>query len=106
MREERRQSPRYEFQTRVSFSAERVRGEGKVHNLSAEGCLIESDTKVSEGAYLALSLILTEGQPPLDIELAAVRWVKGRAFGVQFMFMSPEADQRLATHIKLLISSC
>ena len=93
----RRKHPRYKFELPVEFSADDdFKGTGLVHNLSQEGCLIESDIAVCPGIYLKLILHLSDEIPSLEVESAAVRWVKGRVFGVELLYMGPKEFERLS----------
>jgi hypothetical protein len=98
-RVERRKFPRFSIDCPVTFSGETVKGDGVLRNLSREGGLIEANVRVLEGAYLELKLHLPEHDPPLFVELAAVRWTKGGAFGVQFMYMPEDEYGRLSRYI-------
>ncbi len=99
---ERRKRPRFGTQFHVGFSTEHLAGEGLVLNLSKEGCLVESDTSPKEGEYLNLQISLPDQDRPMEIESAALRWVAGRAFGVEFLYMKQEAHDRLEKFIETL----
>lgn len=60
-----------------------------------EGCRVESDAVPKVGDYLELSLRFPEPEPPLRIDSAVVRWVRGRLFGVEFLYMPTESLKRL-----------
>jgi len=45
--------------------------------------------------YLELRLELSLGEPPILVELAAVRWVRGSQMGVEFLSLRPEHQARL-----------
>ena len=60
---------------------------GTVHNLSVKGCLIQSEIPVAEGDYFSLKLGLRGQEYPVTVQLAAVRWADGRAFGTEFLFV-------------------
>ena len=92
---ERRKHDRFEVEFPVSFTGENLAGSGTVQNLSREGCLIESDATPQEGSYLNLSLHLSDHHLPMQIKSAAVRWVSGPLFGIQFLYMTQEAHARL-----------
>jgi len=98
-RAERRKSQRFSIDCPVSFSGEATKGDGVLRNLSREGGLIEANVRVPEGVYLELKLHLPEHNPPLFVELAAVRWTKEGQFGVQFMYMPEDEYSRLSRYI-------
>ena len=90
----RRNPPRYSVQLPVSFAWDR-QGEGTVHNLSLKGCLIQSELPVAEGDYFSLKLALRRQEDPVTVQLAAVRWANGRAFGTEFLFFEHHDRERL-----------
>ncbi len=92
---ERRKHPRFGLHFPVSFFGPQVNGTGLALNVSEEGCLIESDQCPLEGDYVEISLNLPDEDVPLNIDSAAVRWVTGRTFGLQFLFMSTAVLDRL-----------
>jgi hypothetical protein len=78
--------------------ARRSRGgerEGRVLNLSLGGGAIESEVAVSRGEYLKLQIKLPDQATLLEIDLAPVRWVDGKAFGIEFISMQPSAKDTL-----------
>lgn len=91
----RRKHQRFSVQFPVTFTGETVAGQGSALNLSREGCMIESDSQLEEGAYLAVSIHFQQVLLPLQIELAAVRWVNGRVFGLEFRYMQPDQYESL-----------
>ena|SRR5512142_2418423 len=70
-------------------------GEGTVTNLSAIGCMIETDQPLSEDQRVALRLLLPDQRESLPIDEAHVRWVKGTQAGVEFLQVQREANLRL-----------
>jgi len=70
-------------------------GEGKISNLSAVGCLIETDEPLSEDQQVALRLLLPDKTESLPIDAAQVRWVQGTRAGIEFVHIDREANLRL-----------
>ncbi len=70
-------------------------GEGVITNLSALGCTIETDEPLPEERSMALRLLLPDRSESLPIELAQVRWVKGRKAGLEFTRVDRTANLRL-----------
>jgi hypothetical protein len=70
-------------------------GEGLVLNLSPYGCTVDGMRSVLNGSYMKLRLLLPDSTPSLRIELAAVRWVIGSCFGVEFLRLPVEDRKRL-----------
>ena len=52
--------------------------------------------------YLALRVALPDHAPPMEVTLAAVRWSKGQKFGLEFLRMQPEEQDRLRRFVRTL----
>jgi hypothetical protein len=76
----------------VIFACDSFVGEGTVHNVSVPGCAIVSNRAVEPGTYLEMKVLMPDSSPSLCVELAKIRWRKGRRFGVEFIRM-PGVDQ-------------
>ena len=99
---ERRKHPRIQVQwlisffvSRISLKGGRISGAGIVRNLSMEGCRVGSDTRVYPGVQMELRLYLPEDVVPVDVDRAEVRWAKGLVFGLEFIRIAPEEQERL-----------
>ena len=90
---EKRLHPRFTAQFRSTFSGGQREGQGKTLDLSDGGCRIETDQPVVVGASFECRIYAHGLSWPLRIEVAQVRWVKGKTFGLQFVTMRP--DERL-----------
>ena len=77
-----------------------IGGEGVLIDLSIEGCRIESDVRVQTGNQLELRVYLPEHDFSLDVESSAVRWSRGREFGLEFVRMRSEAQELLHQVVK------
>ncbi len=100
---ERRRSPRFPVEFTLDFIAHLdTMGVGIVSNLSMEGCALEGNLIVHEGWNLELHLLLPDLASPLKVELAAVRWSQGRRFGVEFLRMGDEEQERLRRFVSTL----
>ncbi|MBS0169027.1 MAG: PilZ domain-containing protein [Nitrospira sp.] len=85
---------------RVSLSRSSITtGEGRLLDLSAEGCRIETAQELPVNTYLSLRLILSPNDLPILVDLAAVRWVHGTNFGIHFLAIQPLQAQRLRTFL-------
>lgn len=102
---EGRKHTRFAVQLPVSFSGDQFSGEGTILNVSAEGCAITSDTVPGAGVYLQLTMYLREREEPIQIDLAAVRWVSALRFGVEFIKIRSEERERLKNFVKALEST-
>lgn len=84
----------------VIFAGDSFVGEGTVNNVSVPGCGIISNKSVELGTYLEMKVLMPDDAPSLCVELAKIRWRKGRRFGVEFIRM-PGVDQvRLGRLVK------
>ena len=91
-------SPRLPVRTAVSFSSGESgenRGEGRVTNLSVSGCTLETDQPLEKGAYLTLRFELPGKNQIVETDLAAVRWVRGQEYGVEFIRMSSKTQEQI-----------
>ncbi len=79
----------------VMFSDATTIGEGKVTNLTVFGCTIECATAPLNKSPLFLRLLLPDQRESLPIEMADVRWVKGKNMGLQFLSVERTANLRL-----------
>jgi hypothetical protein len=93
-----RRSRRVNLRCQLGFSSDEIEGEAHVMNISTGGCRAESDINVAEGLQFVVLLHLP-GQSPLKIERAAVRWVKGNAFGLSFMLFLPSERAKLQKYL-------
>ncbi|HJT20590.1 MAG TPA: PilZ domain-containing protein [Nitrospira sp.] len=74
-------------------------GEGRITNLSALGCTLETSEPLSPNRSLALRLLLPDRPESLPIELARVRWVNGTTAGIEFTHVDRIANLRLHTFV-------
>jgi len=95
VRVKERKYPRFPINCTVTFTSEAAKGEGRVLDLSMGGGAIESEVAVSRGEYLKLQIKLPDQATLLEIDLAPVRWVDGKTFGVEFISMQPPAKDTL-----------
>ena len=70
-------------------------GEGRVTNLTVFGCTIACATAPLQKGPLFLRLLLPDQRESLPIEMADVRWVKGKKMGLQFRSVERTANLRL-----------
>jgi hypothetical protein len=91
--------PRYKhrvpLKASVTFSNGELSGHGRVLDLTAPGCRVESPQKVLKGQYFQLQISLPELASPLSVKLAAVRWSEGGRFGLEFIKMDRPEQQTL-----------
>jgi len=89
-----RYRPRIGLRVPVRFVWEAEVGQGQTLDVTAPGCLIESPAVVRQGQSLQLGMFIPGHIFPLSVSLGAVRWAKGKRFGVEFIKMH-EFQQRL-----------
>ena len=69
--------------------------EGRVLNLSKNGCLVESLLRIKAGDRLQLRLFLPESDQSICVPLAVARWAEAPRFGVEFVKMDERYRPRL-----------
>lgn len=99
---EKRQQPRFTSQFRSIISGGQQEGQGRTRDLSAGGCMIETDYPVVVGASYECRIYVPGLDWPLRIDEAQVRWVKANTFGIQFMKIQPEEEDKLKQIIATL----
>ncbi len=100
-----RKLPRFAVQCSITFSGDHIVGEGIVIDLSKRGwkaTVVTSSQSVRPGTYLKLRLSLPDQAPPMAVDSAAVRWAKGREFGLEFLIMGSEEEERLRRFVSTL----
>jgi hypothetical protein len=98
---EQRKNLRFPVKFRSSFSSVgMVGGEGRVLDLSTRGCRIESSIDVQPGASLEIQIEVMEGNPPITIQAAIVRWSKEEQFGLGFEVIAPTEWTHLQDTVK------
>lgn len=95
-----RYSQRVTVECSVVLSGDRVVGEGRILNVSMPGCLLKSAVGLKTGDYVQLRLFLPDLKAPLHVPLAAVRWVDGSLYGLEFIRTSYEEQDRLEQFVK------
>ena len=70
-------------------------GEGKLVDLSVDGCRMEGVLHLSVNTYLSLRLLIAREEPPILVDLAAIRWVRDQECGIQFLSIQQPQLNRL-----------
>ncbi len=76
---------------RVEYGHAGGQGDGRLLDLSLQGCRIKGAPPFRCGARLRLQLWLPNLAQPVTVDLAAVRWVQDDQFGISFLEISPHA---------------
>ncbi len=92
---EHRKHPRYQFQCEIWFPGKVESVAGTVSNLAVGGCKVVSEASVFIGMYLALEICPPGQEATLKVDQAAVRWARKGEFGLEFISMRPEEEERL-----------
>lgn len=82
------------------YLSENVIGKGVVKNLSRTGLRMLGDHALLPGSNVCIRLMLNDGEPPLEISRATVRWTDLYEFGVRIEQLTPHAAHRLASLVK------
>ena len=90
-----RQFPRVPLDSTAILESDRDSAEGALLDLSRTGARLSSVYPVQPRDYLSLSLSLPFQVLSLEVILAAVRWVKGKNFGVEFIQIAEGEQRRL-----------
>lgn len=69
--------------------------EGILVDLSRGGCAFRGNGAPQVGDFLEVEIHLSEKEPPVKIEVAAVRWTAGQEFGLEFLLMHAGEGERL-----------
>ena len=97
-----RQAPRFKVRLPIAFLGYNLTGEGIVVNLSLGGCGFESDQNVQQGKELTLRIFMPDQDAPVVVDRAQVRWTVRGLFGLEFLAMQPEEQERLRRFVSTL----
>jgi c-di-GMP-binding flagellar brake protein YcgR len=89
----------------VTFSGDEIVGEGSVLDMSVGGWRIrvQSATDVRVGTYLTLRMAPPDNDPTMmEVPLAVVRWSEEGEFGLEYLVIGAEAQERLRRFVKSL----
>lgn len=75
---------------------------GLMMDLSLHGCRIRSTSPVFIGMPLRLLIEVPEKESPICVERAAVRWVRGQQFGLEFVTFATPEYERLSRVVQAL----
>ncbi len=82
---DQRRYPRKVVNLPGSFLGEGSVTKGKVFNLSWAGCAVHSAQSLQVGTFLQADLYLPGDDLPVKVNVAVVRWVAGKQFGLEFL---------------------
>ena len=94
-RADRREYVRIQARLPARFSGEGPEQEGVVTDVSIAGCSLETEHPIVEGDLVELHLRVGEGEPPIVVDAAVVRYAGPWRVGLEFLRMQEEAKERL-----------
>jgi len=92
---ERRKYDRGAVDYAISFSGDYFGAQGVTLDLSVAGCRARTAFRVSKGDHLWLLINVPRYEALLEVELAVVRWSADNEFGMEFLSIQREHEQRL-----------
>ena len=102
MTRESRKVQRFAVQLPCQFWNNEDKSDGTVLNLSAHGCAMTMEHIPSVSTYASLDIDLLNGEEPVKIELAGVRWVSKHRCGLEFIRVRPDMLMKLRAFALLL----
>ncbi len=99
---EQRKHRRYRFLCEIRFPGKEESVAGTVSDLSTGGCKVVSEASLYIGMYLALEICPIGQEATLKVGQAAVRWARVEEFGIEFISMRPEEEERLRHFVSTL----
>ncbi|HEY6085883.1 MAG TPA: PilZ domain-containing protein [Nitrospira sp.] len=101
----RRYGRRVSVSMNVIVAGDRKFAVGRMLDMSLPGCLIECRHTLKKGDYVQLRTFLPDQTEPVDITLAAVRWIHASRVGMEFIRTSEQDQHRLRNFIRRHASS-
>ena len=80
-------------------------GKGTVMNLSRTGLRVLGDHQVVPGMEFSVRLSLPDKDEPVEIQRVVVQWVQEQLFGVKFLTISADAEERLGNFMSVRLRS-
>ena len=96
-----RQFPRIPLVSVTTVASEQHSGHSVLLDLSQAGAKLSSAHTLQPSDYVALNLSLPFLEPSLQVVLAAVRWVQGSNFGVEFIQITDSEQRRLKDFLEM-----
>ncbi len=93
---------RFTAELTVSLLGDLVDGKGVVYDLSTGGGAIRSAVPLSDTPYVCLLIHPPHEDTLIKVEVAAVRWIRGETFGLEFIRMNAEQQKRLRDLVEVL----
>ena len=93
--EERREYERLPLSVPVMLSGVDGTAPGRATEISLDGCTVETEAPLSEGALVEVMLHLAPGTPPIAVEAAVVHGLLPHGGGLHFVRIQPAERDRL-----------
>ena len=102
--EDRREYNRMPMNFPASFSCDNFEGAGTVVEISMNGCSLQANTTIAEGAILRMALQFSEERAPVNVEAAVVRVAQTDRIGVEFLRFQHRDRERLQAFIRRFLN--
>jgi PilZ domain len=99
---ETRKYGRYRVEYSGSFLGDGITASGVILNLSEAGCRAHSAVTLIKGKCYRVLIDVPRYKTPLHVARALVRWSHGEDFGMQFIHIEPDHQQRLRELIRAI----
>jgi hypothetical protein len=92
---DKRRHPRYVVEYAGSFLGNGINSQGRILNLSTAGCRGLSQGVIRRDALLRVLIDVPGFLAPIQVDRAIIRWSSDNEFGVEFVGISFDDQQRL-----------
>ena len=99
---DKRRHPRYAVEYAGSFLGNGINSQGMILNLSTSGCRGSSEGVIRQDALLRVLIDVTPLLAPIQVDRAIIRWSSGNEFGLEFVGLSFDDQQRLQGLISVI----
>ena len=101
--EDHREYDRMPMSFPMSYSGGGIAGEGLALNISIGGCSFSTLSQVAIGMIFQLGLQISDEVPPVQVDAAMVRYVRGQSVGVEFLQWRQSERKRLQLFVRGLL---
>ncbi len=97
---DQRKYPRKKLRLKVWVQGEAAVGGAIILNLSRRGCALQCDRALQVGDFLAVDIHPPHEKLPVKIEVAVIRWARGKHFGLEFLRVHAAEEELLRELVK------
>jgi c-di-GMP-binding flagellar brake protein YcgR len=101
--EDRRVYDRLEVNCLVTFASDAATGEGTMTDVSMGGCNMVTDTHLTNGMIVNMSLQVSSDAAPIVVAAALIRHAGSQPIGVEFLRLADSERERLQQFIRGLL---